>query len=144
MYGVEYAWNLIIFNMVMSFSLTTPLIVPFGELKGGGREGRGGEGREGGWVGVWVGGEGGRGREGGRVSGWGGREGRKGGRVGRKGGGWIGREEKKGGRERESCTSFSLSSGVVYFILNSISTTCIAPPLTMAASSCTAPLSTLS
>ena len=29
-YGVQYAWILIIFNMVMTFSLTTPLIVPFG------------------------------------------------------------------------------------------------------------------
>ena len=30
-YGVQYAWILIIFNMVMTFSLTTPIIVPFGE-----------------------------------------------------------------------------------------------------------------
>lgn len=29
-YGEEYAWNLVVFNMVISFSLTTPLIVPFG------------------------------------------------------------------------------------------------------------------
>lgn len=32
MYGVQYAWNLVIFNMVLSFSLTTPIIVPFGLL----------------------------------------------------------------------------------------------------------------
>ena len=31
MYGVQYAWNLVIFNMVLSFSLTTPIIVPFGK-----------------------------------------------------------------------------------------------------------------
>ena len=32
MYGVQYAWNLVIFTLVVSFSLTTPLIVPFGKL----------------------------------------------------------------------------------------------------------------
>ena len=69
MYGVEYAWNLVVFNMVMSFSLTTPLIVPFGELGGGEGErerererggGEGGKGREGerrGREGGWVGGK---------------------------------------------------------------------------------------
>ncbi len=31
MYGVQYAWNLVIFTMVVTFSLTTPVIVPFGE-----------------------------------------------------------------------------------------------------------------
>ena len=31
MYGVQYAWNLVIFALVLAFSLTTPLIVPFGE-----------------------------------------------------------------------------------------------------------------
>ena len=30
-YGIEYAWNLVLFNMVVSFSLTTPIIVPFGK-----------------------------------------------------------------------------------------------------------------
>ena len=30
-YGIQYAWNLVIFTMVISFSLTTPLIVPFGK-----------------------------------------------------------------------------------------------------------------
>ena len=29
-YGVQYAWNLVIFAMVMTFSLTAPLIVPAG------------------------------------------------------------------------------------------------------------------
>ena len=32
MYGVQYAWNLVVFNLVMTYSLTTPVIVPFGEL----------------------------------------------------------------------------------------------------------------
>ena len=31
-YGVQYAWNLVIFAMVMTFSLTAPLIVPAGML----------------------------------------------------------------------------------------------------------------
>ena len=31
LYGVQYAWNLVIFTMVMAFSLNTPIIVPFGE-----------------------------------------------------------------------------------------------------------------
>ena len=32
-YGVQYAWILIVFNMVMTFSLTTPLILPIGEFR---------------------------------------------------------------------------------------------------------------
>jgi hypothetical protein len=52
MYGVEYAWNLVVFSMVMSFSLTTPLILPFGECNGrrgweGGEETEREGGREG-------------------------------------------------------------------------------------------------
>ena len=31
LYGLRYAWNLVIFNLVMSFSLTTPIITPFGK-----------------------------------------------------------------------------------------------------------------
>ena len=30
-YGVQYAWHLVIFTMVVTFSVTTPLITPFGE-----------------------------------------------------------------------------------------------------------------
>ena len=34
LYGVHYAWNLVLFNLVMSFSLTTPVITPLGEWAG--------------------------------------------------------------------------------------------------------------
>ncbi|XP_064394060.1 calcium permeable stress-gated cation channel 1-like [Halichondria panicea] len=32
LYGVHYAWNLVLFNLIISFSLTTPLITPIGVL----------------------------------------------------------------------------------------------------------------
>ena len=31
LYGVHYAWNLVVFNLVMSYSLTTPVITIFGK-----------------------------------------------------------------------------------------------------------------
>jgi hypothetical protein len=32
LYGVQYAWHLVIFTMVITFSVTTPIITPFGVL----------------------------------------------------------------------------------------------------------------
>ena len=31
MYGLQYAWNLVIFAMVLTYSLSTPIVVPCGE-----------------------------------------------------------------------------------------------------------------